>query len=110
MFESILVVVRQQAVNWEHPETRPALLGAIIAQSLASMLAVMIAGSLAAAVKVNAYLLISYSCIDYIQCPDKTRIRRLHDSDDGCHVPPGEIAFCEPSYAFSFSPVRTRQD
>lgn len=50
LFEDILVVVRQKALSSEHLETRPALLGAITAQSLASMLAVMIAGSLAAAV------------------------------------------------------------
>lgn len=54
MFENILVRVRHQALNSEHLETRPALLGAITAQSLASMLAAMIAGSLAAAVQVNA--------------------------------------------------------
>lgn len=50
VIEYILVVVRQQALSSEHLETQPALLGAITAQSLASMLAVTIAGSLAAAV------------------------------------------------------------
>lgn len=50
VFENILVMVRQQALNLEHLETRPALLEAITTQSLASMLAVMIAGNPAAGV------------------------------------------------------------